>query len=684
MKRLITFFIVSGLLFSVMAADYSLQFDGSNDYVDCGTTSNFELTNVSIEAWVYLEANGTYQSIVSKLEHSGSREGYELLINNTSQIMFSVGNNWSDWSSATSSTTLSINTWYHIAGTYDGSTIRIYINGVEDGNASYTNGITNSIYALNLARRPNGSQYFTGKLDEVKIWSDARTSTEIQNNMNTDVTGQSNLVAYYKMSDGTGTSLTDNSGNGNTGTLTNMDNSDWVDGMPVKPTVTTQSASSITATTATGNGAISDLGNPNPTQHGVCWNTSGNPSTSDSLSQEGSVSETGAFTSSITGLSPNTTYYIKAYATNSAGTGYGSQVSFTTSKKQLTISGTFTANNKTYDSTNDATINNNSLSLSGIVGGDDVSLTNIVLDFATVQAGSNIEVNISSAALSGTDKDNYTLSLTGAPTTNADITPKGLTVTGANAENKTYDGNTNAVITGASLSGLVLGDDVSISDSAGTFAQATADSGIAVSANIVVTGADSANYTLTQPAGLTADISAKELILSGSFTVQDKIHDGNTDATISDNQLILNGIAGSDLVSIDSVVAAFESADTDTNITVNLTNVMLSGADKDNYIISLIGAPTTKANIYTLTNIKTLDYKNIKVYPNPTYGQLTIKTSASGQCKIQIINCQGDLVYSEKQKTDPIMIDISSYPAGNYIIQIINKENIFINNIIKQ
>jgi hypothetical protein len=94
--------------------------------------------------------------------------------------------------------------------------------------------------------------------------------------------------------------------------------------------ITTLAVSDIGTETATGNGNITDLGASNPTAHGVCWNTSGTPTTSDSKTEEGAASATGAFTTSITSLSANTLYYVRAYATNTAGTSYGAQVSFTT------------------------------------------------------------------------------------------------------------------------------------------------------------------------------------------------------------------------------------------------------------------------------------------------------------------------------------------------------------------
>jgi parallel beta-helix repeat protein len=97
----------------------------------------------------------------------------------------------------------------------------------------------------------------------------------------------------------------------------------------IAPTVTTQAVSAITTTTATGNGNITALGSSNPTEHGVVWSTVINPTTADSKTTDGPISATGAFTSSITGLTPGTLYHVRAYATNVAGTSYGEDVTFT-------------------------------------------------------------------------------------------------------------------------------------------------------------------------------------------------------------------------------------------------------------------------------------------------------------------------------------------------------------------
>ena len=107
------------------------------------------------------------------------------------------------------------------------------------------------------------------------------------------------------------------------------------------PIVTTQVVSAVNVTSATGNGNITNLGVPNPTQYGVVWSTSTGPTTALSTkTTQGAISSTGSFTSSITGLSANTLYYVKAYVTNSSGTVYGTEVQFTTLPASTTISGT--------------------------------------------------------------------------------------------------------------------------------------------------------------------------------------------------------------------------------------------------------------------------------------------------------------------------------------------------------
>lgn len=98
--------------------------------------------------------------------------------------------------------------------------------------------------------------------------------------------------------------------------------------LTVVPTVTTAAASDITAISATAGGNVTSAGGVAVTARGVCWSTAANPTIAGSHTNDGNG--TGAFTSNITGLTPSTLYHLRAYATNSVGTAYGNEVTFTT------------------------------------------------------------------------------------------------------------------------------------------------------------------------------------------------------------------------------------------------------------------------------------------------------------------------------------------------------------------
>jgi hypothetical protein len=103
------------------------------------------------------------------------------------------------------------------------------------------------------------------------------------------------------------------------------------------PTLTTTAASSISYNTATSGGNVSANGGATITSYGICWSTSSGPTTALSTKTTTNTSVSGAFSDNITGLSPSTTYYVRAYATNSVGTSYGNEISFTTSALNLAV-----------------------------------------------------------------------------------------------------------------------------------------------------------------------------------------------------------------------------------------------------------------------------------------------------------------------------------------------------------
>jgi len=101
------------------------------------------------------------------------------------------------------------------------------------------------------------------------------------------------------------------------------------------PVVTTSTINDVTRTTAQCGGNVSSDGGTDVTSRGICWSTNPKPTIADSKTNDGSG--IGSFTSSITGLTSGTNYYVRAYATNSTSTGYGSARSFNTISSSITV-----------------------------------------------------------------------------------------------------------------------------------------------------------------------------------------------------------------------------------------------------------------------------------------------------------------------------------------------------------
>jgi hypothetical protein len=246
--------------------------------------------------------------------------------------------------------------------------------------------------------------------------------------------------------------------------------------------------------------------------------------------------------------------------------------------KVLSISGA-AADAKIYDGNTSTTASG---TLNGVVSGDDVSIGGAT--FVSAAAGTGISATI---FLSGTDAGNYVLD--GSANVTADITPKALTLTGASAEDKEYDRTVDATITGT-LTGVIGSDDVSVNLS-GTFNNFDAGTAKPVTSTSSLAGTDATNYSLTQPTGLTADISPKELTLAGA-TALDKSFDGSTSADIEGS---LSGIIAPDVVDF-SFTANFNNPNVGTDKPVT-ANVTLIGADASNYSLAAVTGLTADITV---------------------------------------------------------------------------------------
>ena len=219
--------------------DWAIDVNGFPEYVVVPTSPAINLTNeITVEAWINADtwtANRQEGVVVSNFNFSGAvgHEGFEIRVGDNGIVNFEVGINGSFLSyEAFSGNVMNTGTWYHIAGTYDGNFVRVYLNGVLQATTPIVGTMATSPLDLHLGKQaqfPVG-RFFDGQIDEVRIWNYAKTDVELQSRMNQILGGnEPGLVAYYQMKQGpVNNTVLDFTPNGNNGTFTNMDPfADW-------------------------------------------------------------------------------------------------------------------------------------------------------------------------------------------------------------------------------------------------------------------------------------------------------------------------------------------------------------------------------------------------------------------------------------------------------------------------
>ncbi|MBK8983675.1 MAG: proprotein convertase P-domain-containing protein [Ignavibacteria bacterium] len=197
-------FTVQNLSYSQYASNYAAEFNGGNSYVSY--KSNSELnpnTAITVEAWVYPTALPTSMAVIGK----NYLTGYYFGIESTGRFIFFPRGAGFFLRSRVNGT-VQLNKWAHIAATYDGSVTRLYLNGLLDTTTTSITGLagsnTDSLFIG--ADRQSGSPayFFSGLLDNVRIWKSARTLAEISShrfipmNMPAPRAGYSSLSASYQ------------------------------------------------------------------------------------------------------------------------------------------------------------------------------------------------------------------------------------------------------------------------------------------------------------------------------------------------------------------------------------------------------------------------------------------------------------------------------------------------------
>lgn len=238
MKKMITLlFLLLGLLSGAQTQNNALNFDGINDFVNCGNHPAFQSNTITMEAWIKAKPASGYRGIVTK------QGAYSLYLSNN--ILISHLYNVTDLSTGID---VADDTWHHVALTLSGGTVTVYLDGVVSATYFGYNVNDQTKNLLIGEGAPNFGQAFNGSIDGVRIWNVARTQTQIQSTMNSNTPSGTGLVAAYYFNQGSAndnnssvTTLTDATENNHNGTLNNFalngTSSNWSSGataLPVK------------------------------------------------------------------------------------------------------------------------------------------------------------------------------------------------------------------------------------------------------------------------------------------------------------------------------------------------------------------------------------------------------------------------------------------------------------------
>jgi len=299
----------------------------------------------------------------------------------------------------------------------------------------------------------------------------------------------------------------------------------------------------------------------------------------------------------------------------------------------LYVTGVY-ATNKVYDTTLNDPLNIGAEALAGIVGSDagKVNLAGTAAGtFNTSQVGTSLPVAVSGLSLSGSASTNYTLEPISS--LSANITPAPLSIVGVSANSKPYDGTNAATLntSAETLNGILGSDTVTLSaaSAAATFTSTNVGTNLSVNASgFAIAGAQSGDYVLAQPSGLTANITPAPVtaLIIGNPT---KVYDGSASTTLLASNYTLQGFAPSQGASVpQSATASYVAPDAGTGIAINSTLVLSdfsanAGTNLSNYLL-----PTTGTGAGTITQA----LLSVAIIGNPTktYNDTAAATLTSG------------------------------------------------------
>ncbi|MBI5360561.1 MAG: LamG domain-containing protein [Planctomycetes bacterium] len=158
----------------------AIRFNGTSDCITANDNSLLDITsNITVEAWINPATINTSKVILGK-RASATSIPYDLMLVNSS-VQFYIYDGANNTVAATSSGVIAANKWYHVAGTYDGTAVKVYVNGLEMASTPRTAAIpTNNMPVVIGKRSDTNADYFSGVIDQVRISNTARSAAEIR------------------------------------------------------------------------------------------------------------------------------------------------------------------------------------------------------------------------------------------------------------------------------------------------------------------------------------------------------------------------------------------------------------------------------------------------------------------------------------------------------------------------
>ena len=351
-----------------------------------------------------------------------------------------------------------------------------------------------------------------------------------------------------------------------------------------------------------------------------------------------------------------------------------STMEFEIQPKEITISDVKVAD-KTYDGTTEAKITNEG-TLSDNYDGDNLTIAIGSAAYDNKNVGTDKTVTFTGFALAGDAAANYELVAQPADTT-ADITAKGITIVGAAVESsKVYDGTTEVKITNAgTLSDNYDGENLTIVTGSAAYDNKNVGTGKTVAfTGFALAGDAAANYKLiAQPTDTTADITVKEITISGAAVEASRIYDGTTGAKITNAGAPSVNYDGENL-KVAAGKAAYDNKNVGKGKAVTFTGFALEGDAAANY--KLTAQPEAVTADITVKEIKIVDtaVEASKVYDGSTDAKITEKGTFDGLIdgdKVDIVT--GKAAYDDKNvgsgKTVAFYdFALSGDDAANYVL----------------